>query len=160
MRKNLLILLILLVSFNLSGCASVPMGSKEEDSARKEFSPPSQGMAGLYIYRHSIFGSSLKKAIYVDDIFIGESASRTYFYVEVQPGKHKLSTQSEFSNNDLIIDTESGRNYFIQQYIKVGVFVGGANFELALEEAGKRGVRKSKLAKKLKVKPKEVDDDE
>ena len=71
----------------------------------------------------------------------------TYFYREVSPGEHTLSTQSEFSNNDLIIKTDQGMNYFVRQYIKMGVFVGGANLELVPEEEGKKGVSECNLAK-------------
>ncbi len=71
----------------------------------------------------------------------------TYFYKEVQRGKHKLSTESEFSNNDLSIDAEKGRNYFVRQYIKMGLLVGGANLELVSEDEGMKGVLECKLAK-------------
>lgn len=131
----------------LSGCASVPMASMEEDNARKEFSSPSQGTAGLYVYRNSSFGGALKKTVFIDDVLLGETAPMSYFYKEVSPGKHKLSTESEFSNNDLTLDFEKGNNYFVRQYIKMGLFVGGANLELVSEEVGKNGVRECKLAK-------------
>jgi hypothetical protein len=73
----------------------------------------------------------------------------TYFYKEVQSGGHILSTESEFSNNDLLLDAEAGRNYFVRQYIKMGLFVGGANLELVSEEEGKKGVLECKLADSL-----------
>jgi len=71
----------------------------------------------------------------------------TYFYKEVSPGQHTLSTQSEFGNNDMIIKTDQGKNYFVRQYIKMGVFIGGANLELVSEEDGKKGVSECNLAK-------------
>ena len=130
------------------------MGSVEEDAARKTFALPSEGMSGLYVYRNSNFGAALKKAIYIDGQFIGESAPMTYFYKEVQPGKHIVSTQSEFSNNDLELDTKSNENYFLRNYIRMGVFIGGANLEIIPEEEGKEGVKECKLAKELHEKPK------
>lgn len=71
----------------------------------------------------------------------------TYFYKEVQPGEHKVSTESEFGNNDLMIKIESGKNYYVRQYIKMGAFVGGSNLELVSEDVGKKGVLDCKLAK-------------
>ena len=153
MKKNILLVALLVASTYLTGCASVPMGTPEDDAARKKFTPPSSGMSGLYIYRNSNFGSALKKSIYVDGNFIGESAPMTYFYKEVKPGKHKLSTESEFSENHLSIFTKPNRNYFFRQYIKFGVFVGGANIEPKTEDVGRRGVLECKLAKELKSKP-------
>ncbi len=131
----------------LGGCATVTMASVEDDAARKQFSLPAEGASGLYIYRDTSLGAALTKAVYVDDELIGKSASMTYFYKQVQPGDHKLSTQSEFGNNDLMVKTETGKNYFIRQYIKLGVFFGGANLELVAEEDGRKGVLKCKLAK-------------
>ncbi|XOC77871.1 DUF2846 domain-containing protein [Haemophilus influenzae] len=57
-----------------------------------------------------------------------------------------MSTESEFSNNDLNIKTESGKNYFIRQYIKFGVFAGGANLEQVSEEEGKKAISKLNMA--------------
>ena len=145
LKKSLIILSIVISSF-LTGCATVPLASVEEDTARKTFTPPPQGTAGLYIYRNSAFGGALKKSLYIDGELLGESAPMTYFYKEISPGEHRLSTESEFSNNDLLVDTEGGRNYFVRQYIKMGLFVGGANLEIVSEEEGRKGVLECKLA--------------
>jgi len=147
MLKNSLMLITLSLSVFLTGCASVPMASTADDQLRKEFALPPEGKAGLYIYRNSNFGGALKKSVYVDGQLVGETAPMTYFYKEVALGEHKLSTESEFSNNDLIVQIQRGINYFVRQYIKLGVFVGGSNLELVSEEEGKKGVLESKLAK-------------
>lgn len=101
----------------------------------------------MYVYRNSNFGAALTKVIYIDGQLVGASAPMTYFYREVNPGKHTLSTQSEFGNNDLIIMTDPGLNYYVRQYIKMGVFAGGANLEPMQEEDGEKGVSECKLAK-------------
>ena len=147
MLKKILMLLTLVLSVYLTGCATVPMAPTADDQLRKQFSAPSEGKAGLYMYRNSNFGSALTKTIFIDEQLVGATAPMTYFYREVSPGQHTLSTQSEFSNNDLIIKTDQGMNYFVRQYIKLGVFVGGANLELVPEEDGKKGVSECKLAK-------------
>ena len=133
----------------ISGCASVPMESKELSSQVKQFNPPSAGNAGLYIYRDSFVGKALKKDIWVDGKCIGESAPDVFFYEEVVAGQeHKISTESEFSPNDLLLKTDAGKNYFISQYIKMGVFVGGAGLQLVNEDVGIKAVTKLDLAKK------------
>lgn len=129
------------------GCASVPMESVEQSDKTKEFNSPTEGNAGLYIYRAGTFGGALKKDIWVDGNCIGESAPNIFFYQLVKGGEeHKISTESEFSPNDLLLKTEGGKNYFIQQYMKLGVFVGGAGVKLVDEEEGKKAVQKLKLA--------------
>lgn len=130
-----------------SGCASVPMAPAAQDAALKTFEAPPADKAGLYIYRNSFVGKALKKNVYVDGEFLGESADKVYFYKQVTPGPHTISTESEFSDNAFQLVTEGGLNYFIRQYIKMGVFVGGANVEVVSAEEGKKGVLASKLAK-------------
>ena len=98
-----------------------------------------------------MFGAALKKDVWIDDKCIGETASNVFFYEEVTGNKdHKISTESEFSPNDLVITTESGQNYFIQQFIKMGAFVGGAGVSKVGESEGKKQVLKLKMAKKGK----------
>lgn len=74
----------------------------------------------------------------------------TSFFYEVVKGDqpHKISTESEFSPNELLVETESGRNYFVEQYIKIGVFVGGANLKLENEEEGKKKIAGLQMAMK------------
>lgn len=133
----------------LAGCATVPMESAEKTAAAKKFAPPSNGNAGLYIYRSGNFGAALKKNITVDGKCVGESAPNIFFYEEVKGGmEHKISTESEFSPNDLLLTTDPGKNYFIRQYIKLGVFVGGAGLELVSDEVGKAEVAKLNMAQK------------
>ena len=130
-----------------SGCASVPMAPQAEDVALKTFAPPPAGKAGLYIYRNSAMGQALKKNVYVDGEFLGETANKVYFYRVLEPGKHVVSTESEFSDNALNFEAEADQNYYTRQYIKLGVFVGGAGIEMVSEEEGQKNVLQSRLAK-------------
>ncbi|MBT5469805.1 MAG: DUF2846 domain-containing protein [Nitrospina sp.] len=80
---------------------------------------------------------------------MGETAPDVFFYEAVEGDtSHKVSTESEFSPNDLLIKVKSGMNYFIRQYIKIGLFVGGAGLELVDEEEGKKDVSKLGMATK------------
>jgi len=117
MHRKTLTLVILVAATYLNGGASVPMASIDNDTARKSFPSPSPGAAGLYIYRNTTLGGVLKKDIFIDGERVAETASMTYFYFEVQGGTRKLSTESEFSPNDLILDVEKVDNYFVRQSI-------------------------------------------
>jgi protein involved in sex pheromone biosynthesis len=130
----------------LSGCASVPMASKEADSSLKQFVTPNESKAGLYVYRNSLVGQALKKSISLDGVVIGETANKVYFYKEITPGNHTLATESEFSDNSIDFKADGGKNYFARQYIKIGVFVGGAGIEMVDEEVGKKEVSECGLA--------------
>jgi len=130
----------------LSGCASVPMASLEKDAALKQFTPPAKDKSGLYVYRNQFGGQALKKTLKLDGKVIGETANKVYFYQEITPGSHKLATESEFSDNAITLVTEGGKNYFVEQYIKMGVFVGGAKLTLMSDEGGQKEVLECKLA--------------
>lgn len=146
MKKILIIILTFSVAVLLFGCASVKMASKEEDTTSKNFNLPPADKAGLYIYRNSFLGQALYKEVYVDSVFIGKTANGVYFYLELSPGTHTISTQSEFSENSIIFDAEGGKNYFAEQYIKVGFFIGGAGIEMVDEKVGMQQVLECELA--------------
>ncbi|MFD0966757.1 DUF2846 domain-containing protein [Seminibacterium arietis] len=145
MKKLILLAFIML----LNACATVPMTSVEESNKAKQFPDPGKQKSGLYIYRNSFIGYALKKDLYIDGKFIGESAPNVFFYKKIAPGQHKISTESEFSNNDINLTTEGGKNYFIRQYIRFGVFVGQAGLEVVPETKGKAEVSKLNMAKSI-----------
>jgi hypothetical protein len=140
--------IVLTATVLVTGCASVDMASKQESAKAKEFNAPAAGNAGVYTYRNSFVGKALKKDIWIDGKCVGESAPDVFFYSEVEGGKaHKIDTESEFSPNTLELMFEAGKNYFIRQYIKMGVFVGGAGLEQVSEEQGKKDVMQLEMAK-------------
>lgn len=147
MRKYLLITTLAII---VSGCVSVPMEDLETSNAKKQFNSPTQGYSGLYIYRNSFLGGALKKDVYINGKCLGQTAPDVFFYEEVKGNKeYKISTESEiFGDNDIALKAESGKNYFIRQYIKPGLVVGGADLELVSEQQGKKDVSELSLAKK------------
>ncbi len=133
----------------LAGCASVvPMAPADQDAASKTFRAPSAGMAGVYLYRDNSFvGKALKKRLSIDGVAIGETAPGVFFHREVKPGKHVIATQAEFGENTVELNAEAGKNYFFQQYIKMGTFKGSAGIQAVSEEQGKDAVLQCKEAK-------------
>jgi hypothetical protein len=130
----------------LTGCASVPMDAPEADLALKTFPTPPADKAGLYIYRDSFAGQSLKKSVTVDGKVIGETANRVYFHRLISPGSHTLGTESEFSDNVINLVAVAGKNHYVRQSIKMGVFVGGASLEEVPEAVGQEHLQKCELA--------------
>lgn len=135
----------------MTGCVGVPKKNMQDATQAKQFSQPPEGKATLYIYRNSTYGAALKKDVWVDGTCVGETVPKMFFVQEVDGGKeHTVTTESEFGANNLTLTTESGKNYFIRQYIKLGFLVGGANLEVVDEEKGKADV--SELAQGIKGK--------
>ena len=140
--------LLLAASLVVSGCATVEMEPQNSSSKSKEFNAPSQGTAGLYIYRDSFMGKILKKDIWINGKCLGESGPDVFFYTEVEGGKkHKIETESEFSPNAMELMVEPGQKYFIRQYTRVGLVVEGANLERVSEARGKAAIAKLNMAK-------------
>lgn len=146
MFKKLIAGAVLVSAVFLSGCATIPMASKQEDAAAKQFSLPPDGKAGLYIYRDCFVGQALKKDLSLDGVLLGETANKVYFYKVIDPGKHQLATESEFSDNAISFEADAAKNYFVEQYIRFGAFVGGANLRIVDEAEGKKAVLECGLA--------------
>jgi hypothetical protein len=78
---------------------------------------------------------------------LGRKRIRRFLYTQVEGGKkHKIETESEFSPNALEVFMETGKNYFVRQFIKLGAFVGGADLEQMPEAQGKVDVAQLGLA--------------
>ncbi|TWR92531.1 DUF2846 domain-containing protein [Pseudomonas saxonica] len=146
MRTHFKLLVAAIGLIILTGCASVPMGDPDADAKLKTFSAPPQDQAGLYIYRDSFAGQGLKKTVTLDGETIGETANRVYFYRLVNAGSHKIGTESEFSDNVINLVAVGGKNYYIRQSIKIGVFVGGASLTVVPEAVGQAHLQKCELA--------------
>ena len=145
--------LALALSVLMTGCASVDMASKEQSAKAKEFQQPPEGKAGVYLYRNSALGRALIKDLRIDGACVGASAPDVFFYAQEGGKKHTVETASEFSPNKLELFFESGKNYFIRQFIKMGVFVGGADLEQVSEAQGKADVAKLEMAQGGKCSP-------
>ncbi|MGR5062295.1 DUF2846 domain-containing protein [Photobacterium sp. DNB22_13_2] len=145
--KNRILLSVFILSA-LSGCASVPTANIAQSNEAKQFEQPTDGKAGLYVFRvDSPVGAALKKDVFLNGGCVGETAPGVFFYQEVDAGKeYIISTESEFSPNALKVLTESGNLYFIEQYIKMGLFVGGADVRLVDEVQGKQSITETTMA--------------
>jgi hypothetical protein len=138
------LLATLFISIALVGCASVPMEDPKVDATAKTFQVPVE-KAGVYVYRNESLGMAVRLGISVDGKSIGNTAAKTYFYKEVAPGKHTVTSEAE--NTDTIeVDLKPGTLAFIWQEVKLGVMIARTKLHLVSEEEGKRGVLESKLA--------------
>ena len=136
--------LICAISLTLFGCASVPMGDAAKDAELKSFTAR-PGMAGLYIYRNENFGGAIRMDVEVDGKPVGQTAAKTYFYKEVAPGKHTVTSKSE-NTDTLEVETVAGKLYYIWQEVKMGLLYARTKLSLVSEEEGRKGVLESSLA--------------
>jgi len=155
--KKLLVDLMLFVTLAAPAvCNSVPMVSEAVDAASKKFQLPPSDVAGVYIYRNTILmGKRQSGAVWLDGQFLGNLPDETYFYLQIAPGAHTLSSQAAPGENDLNFELRAGENHFFNQvFVRkvpvvgaiplvgsvVGAFSSIAKFEAVSEEDGKAGV--------------------
>lgn len=146
--KRVIFLVAITVGF-FTGCSTVPLEPREVSDAAKAFKTPPEGESGLYVYRDSFVGQALKKDVYVDNKCLGRTSNKVFFYQKLKANQeHVIATESEFSPNTLTINTQSGENYFVRQYIKMGLVVGGADLELVEDEKAKNVIVGLDMAQK------------
>ncbi len=127
----------------LSACASVPMAPLDQDSKAKDFSSiPNK--ASLYVYRNESYGGGIPMSVSVNGKALGQTAAQTYFRLNLTPGKYNIESFAENVSN-LPLTTEAGKNYFVWQEVKMGMWMARSILQQTDESTGRAGVMVSKL---------------
>ena len=130
-----------------SGCASVEMASPELDTSAKSYAVK-PNKANIYVYRNEVMGAALKMPVALNGRMVGDTASKTFLLLEVDPGSHTIVSKTE---NDAVlkVDALAGRNYFVWQEVKMGMMVARSSLHLVDEATGKAGVAECKMIQPL-----------
>jgi hypothetical protein len=129
--------------FILVGCATPNLASVEKDGIAKTFLP-TDGKASLYIYRNELFGAAVPIPVLVNGKSLGETGARTYFKISIPAGDHTITGQAE-NLSIAKISTEAGKNYFVWQEIKMGMWKARNQLKQVVDSIGRAGVLESKL---------------
>jgi hypothetical protein len=143
--KHLIALLI--ISAIHVGCASVPMGDRQQDSTLKTFAV-APDKAGLFIYRNESVALAAKMDVQLDGTPLGHTAAKTYLYTSVAPGKHIITSSAE-KTDTLEVDIKAGELTYIWQEIRFEELSWRVKLHLMREEEGRKGVIECKLAKSM-----------
>ena len=128
----------------MTGCASVPMSSMEEDAKAKTFSVnPSK--SSIYLYRNENFGGAIPLTVSLDGKMAGQTAAKTYFLWEVDPGSHEIGSHAE-NVTTLKLNTEAGKPYYVWQEVKMGLWMPRSQLQQVDEETGRKAVLECKRA--------------
>lgn len=147
MFQKLFILFAIVLTGLVSGCASVPMATPEQDAAARSY-VVKPNTANIFVYRNETMGAAIKMTVALNGKLVGDTASKTFMKLEVPPGKHTLVSKTE-NDSTLTIDAVAGRNYFVWQEVKMGAFAARSLLQLVDEETGKAGVAECKLIEAL-----------
>ena len=127
-----------------TGCASVPMADTSADTTAKTFKV-APNKSGIYIYRNESMGAAVSMDLFINGKPLGQTAAKTYAYVEVDPGKHKILSKAE--NEELLeLDTLAGKLYYVWQEVKMGMWQAGSALQLMDQLKGRDEIMECKLA--------------
>jgi hypothetical protein len=114
--------------------AIVPRASPETDALAKAYQTnPSK--AGIYIYRNDR-SVAYKIPVLLDNVWVGDTASKTYIFRQVDVGTHVITSQTE-NDATLSLDAKAGNNYFVWQEFSAL----RSQLHLVDEATGKAGAR-------------------
>jgi hypothetical protein len=133
---------VLLISM-LVGCASVPMANLEKDAAAKTFAVQPD-KSNIYVYRNENFGAAIKMPVAIDGRLVGDTAAKTYLKVEVAPGNHTVTSKTE-NDASVTLQTAAGKNYFVWQEVKMGMWSARSQLHQVDDATGKAGIDECKL---------------
>jgi Protein of unknown function (DUF2846) len=129
----------------LAACATVPKAPPERDLAAKQFAAPARGKAALYVFRNESLGSAVRMSLLLDGAVLGDTAAKTFHWVNLAPGKHTLVGKAE-NESVLEFTAAPGQNLFVWQEVKMGFGSARNQLELVDEERGRAGVAECELA--------------
>ena len=128
----------------LTGCASVPLGSKEQDAAAKQFEAPAD-KGRIYVYRNEFMGGAVKIPITLDGKVAGSTLKNTYLAFDVDPGTHEAGCLGETSGKTSV-DVQAGQAAYVWQEMKMGMWAASCAMHVVEQEQGQKGVRECVLA--------------
>lgn len=144
-HQRIVCLIPILLLLLLSGCATVPMDTEENDLAAKGFTVKDD-KSNIYLYRHESFGGAVLMTVTLDDKVAGQTGPKTYFLWEVEPGAHKVGSVAE-NTSTVDLNTEAGKSYYIWQEVKMGMWMARTLLHQVDEETGREAVNECKRAK-------------
>lgn len=134
--KRIAVLMVVLLSGYLAGCASGPKYS--EISSTISTLAPDKGR--VYIYRKTIAGAAVQPAVRVDNEVVGKAVPKGFFYVDRAPGNLKIETSTEV-DRALSMTLEAGETRYVRLNIGIGFFVGHVYPELVDDATGKKEIQ-------------------
>jgi hypothetical protein len=98
----------------------------EQEKAALSFSPAS-GKAVLYVFRHQLKGALQGVDLVLDGRCLGQTHGRTFYRLELEPGKHSLSGDKKCQES-LEMEVAAGQVYFVEQELLQGMWRTGYHY--------------------------------
>lgn len=131
--------------FCLIGCSYAPLDTAQEDFKAKHFVAGNVKKSYIYFYRDETLMPNFPISVLFDDRIVGQTTFMTFFLWEIDPGVHRIVSQSE-NISSVTIDALPGKIYYVWQEVGFGWSSPRTFLHLVDEETGKAGVLRCKKA--------------
>lgn len=119
------------------------MASADLDRKAKSFTTM-HGKGSVYVYRNESLGGALAMTVSMNGKVVGQTGPNTYFWFNLKPGKYSIESHAE-NVSTLPLIVEQGKQYFVWQEMKMGMWMARTMLQQVSEEAGKKGVRECRM---------------
>lgn len=141
--KKIVNLLTVLAALLLVGCAAPIKAPAENDAAAKVFTPV-KDKAVVFIFRNENYGGAIGMPVKVNGQDIGETGAKTFFRLNLASGMYVIASEAE-NTSELPMTLVEGRNYFVWQEVRMGIWKARSSLRQVDEKAGMDGVLESVL---------------
>lgn len=139
MRATTLLLL------SLATACSAASASPELAVTALTFKPDS-GKARIYVFRPDRFlGSGVYLPVAVDSLVVGRTSPGTFVMLDVEPGRHRVSSPTLENESATVVETLADSIYFFKVWPKVGFFAAHSGIERMVDADGASAVRSARM---------------
>jgi hypothetical protein len=119
MKKNVSLVLMLIVTALLSACASGPAYKDVQSSIPSLRSDKGR----IYFYRTAMMGAAVQPGITLNGAKVGSAVPGGFFYVDQAPGNCEVIAATE-AENKLTFTLDRAQTRYVRLDMQMGLFVG------------------------------------
>jgi len=94
----------------------------------------------IYVYRVTALGAAIQPTVYLNDVAVGKSTPKGFFYVDRPAGAYTIRTSTEVKRT-LSLTLEPGQTRYVRLGVSIGFFVGHVYPELVDNAEGESQIR-------------------
>ena len=140
-----LVILFLISSSLIVGCASVSKAPTEKSDAAKSFEAATD-KGTVYLYRTGrAVGAAGQLSVKINNDVAGGTGPGSFFKWDFKPGTYTFSSSTGESSAVIELDVKAGEVYFIRQDARMGVANGRVTMKIVDDKKGQQEVEGCKL---------------
>ncbi len=144
MKKNVLTIAgLLMVILFLSACSSSKLLPTDISNNAKSIQTP-DNKAVVYIFRKSSLGGAVGLSVDCNNIELAKFYPKKFYLCVLEPGKYIFTGHGE-NEDDILINVEKDKKYYIEVIPKMGFAMARCKLELVDSKEGDAKVQNCKL---------------